>query len=59
MINNFLNPFFIKEYEKGFQFLGITLYFDDILIIILLIFLYNQGVKDQLLFISLIMLLLS
>lgn len=42
-----------------FEVFGITLHFDDILIICLLLFLYNEGVKDQLLFVSLIMLLLS
>lgn len=42
-----------------FEIFGITLYFDDILIICLLFFLYNEGVKDQLLFMSLILLLLS
>lgn len=42
-----------------FQILGISLYFDDILILCLLFFLYQEGVKDQSLFISLILLLLS
>jgi hypothetical protein len=45
--------------DNCFEIFGITLHFDDILIICLLFFLYNEGVKDQLLFISLIMLLLS
>ena len=39
--------------------LGIKLYFDDILIICLLFFLYQEGVKDEMLFIALILLLLS
>jgi hypothetical protein len=56
MLNNLLP---IGNYTDGFQFFGITLYFDDILLICLLIFLYNEGVKDQFLFISLILLLLS
>ena len=38
---------------------GRDLYFDDILIILLLYFLYTQGVKDIYLFIVLILLLLS
>ena len=38
---------------------GMDLYFDDILIILLLYFLYTQGVKDIYLFIVLILLLLS
>lgn len=42
-----------------FEIFGLKLYFDDILIICLLFFLYNEGVQDQGLFISLILLLLS
>ena len=59
MINNFLNALPSGNYDDGFQIFGITLYFDDIILICLLIFLYNEGVKDQFLFISLILLLLS
>lgn len=42
-----------------FEIFGLKLYFDDILLICLIFFLYNEGVKDQYLFISLILLLLS
>lgn len=42
-----------------FEIFGIKLYSDDILILCLLFFLYQEGVKDQSLFISLILLLLS
>jgi len=42
-----------------FEIFGIKLFFDDILLICLIFFLYNEGVKDQSLFLSLIMLLLS
>ena len=42
-----------------FQVFGISLYFDDILLICLIWFLYNEGVKDDSLFLALIMLLLS
>lgn len=42
-----------------FELFGISLYFDDILIICLILFLYNEGVKDESLFIALIMLLFS
>lgn len=42
-----------------FQFFGINLYFDDILLICLIWFLYDEGVKDECLFIALILLLLS
>ena len=45
--------------SEYFEIFGIKLYLDDVIIIGLLIFLYTEGVKDQLLFISLIMLLLS
>ena len=41
------------------EILGLKFYYDDILIICLLFFLYSEGVKDDLLFIALIMLLLS
>lgn len=39
--------------------LGITLQFDDILLICLLLFLYTEGVQDEMLFVVLILLLLS
>lgn len=42
-----------------FQIFGINLYFDDILLICLIWFLYDEGVKDESLFIALILLLLS
>lgn len=42
-----------------FQLFGINLYFDDILLICLIFFLYQEGVKDDSLFIALILLLLS
>ena len=38
---------------------GIKLYFDDLLLICLIFFLYTEGVKDYYLFICLILLLLS
>ncbi len=41
------------------EVMGIKLYLDDIIILGLLFFLYNEGVKDDILFISLILLLLS
>lgn len=41
------------------ELLGLKLYLDDILIISLLYFLYEEDVKDETLFISLILLLLS
>lgn len=42
-----------------FEIFGISLYFDDILLICLIFFLYQEGVKDESLFIALILLLLS
>lgn len=42
-----------------FEIFGIKLYFDDILLVCLIFFLYQEGVKDQSLFISLVLLLLS
>lgn len=46
--------------EKPFlDLFGIKLYFDDILLISLIFFLYNEGVKDEGLFLALILLLLT
>lgn len=48
-----------KGEEPVFEIFGLKLYFDDVLIIALIFFLYNEGVRDNLLFISLILILLS
>lgn len=45
--------------DTVFEIFGIKLFFDDILLICLIFFLYNEGVQDQYLFISLVLLLLS
>lgn len=50
---------FNNEDSPLFQIFGINLYFDDILIVCLIFFLYQEGVKDEGLFIALILLLLS
>ena len=42
-----------------FDLFGIKLYFDDVLILSLLFFLYNEDVKDEGLFLALILLLIS
>lgn len=42
-----------------FEIFGIKLYFDDILLISLIFFLYQEGVQDSMLFMALILLLLS
>ena len=48
-----------KEKKDCFEIFGLKLYSDDILILCLIFFLYNEGVKDTELFIALILLLLS
>lgn len=48
-----------EETREYVEIMGLRLYFDDILIICLLFFLYQEGVKDESLFLSLILLLLS
>ena len=49
-----------KVYTKPlFNVFGINLYFDDILLICIIFFLYNENVNDPCLFFSLIFLLLS
>lgn len=55
----FANPFSCDLEEPIFEILGIKLYLDDIIILSLLFFLYQENVQDELLFLSLILLLLS
>ncbi len=55
----FKNPFFSDLEEPIFEILGIQLYLDDIIILGLLFFLYQEGVQDEMLYIALILLLLS
>lgn len=55
----FKNPLFQDMEEPIFEILGIQLYLDDIIILGLLFFLYQEGVQDEMLFIALILLLLS
>ncbi len=45
--------------EPLFEMFGISLYLDDIIIVCILIFLYQEGVKDDMLYISLFLLLIS
>lgn len=45
--------------EILFEIFGVKIYFDDLLIICILLFLYQEGIQDEYLFISLILLLLS
>lgn len=55
----FKNPLFESIEEPIFELLGIELYLDDIIILGLLFFLYQEGVQDEMLFIALILLLIS
>lgn len=48
-----------QEEDQFFDFFGIKLAFDDLLILALLFFLYQEEAKDPYLYISLILLLLS
>ena len=56
--NSSYNKDNVKD-EYFFDLFGIHLYFDDILLICLIFFLYNEGVKDEGLFMALILLLLT
>lgn len=48
-----------EDSTEYINILGIKLYFDDILLILLIYFLYTEGVKDIYLFFTLILLLLT
>lgn len=52
-------PTFFNTNEVIFELFGIKIFFDDILIICILFFLYEEGIQDEFLFISLVLLLLS
>ena len=56
---NFQNPFDVDSDEPILEILGIKLYLDDIIILSLLFFLYKEGVKDEMLFLTLFLLFLS
>ena len=56
---NFDDPFNIDKDKPIIEILGIPLYLDDLIIIGLLFFLYQEGVKDETLFFTLILLLLT
>lgn len=49
----------INSDEALFEIWGLQIFFDDLLIILLLLFLYQEGIQDEYLFIALILLLLS
>jgi len=48
-----------KEDNYFIELLGFKLYFDDVLILCLLFFLYTENIKDEGLFIALILLLIT
>lgn len=50
---------YIDSSEAFFELFGLKLYFDDVLIICILFFLYTEKVKNDELFICLILLLLT
>ena len=58
-LNNFFHQTDRDENESYFDLFGLKLYNDDLLLIGLIFFLYKEDVKDQYLFIALILLLLS
>lgn len=48
-----------RSESSFFEILGLKLYYDDILLICLIFFLYKENVKDNYLLLALVMLLLS
>ena len=56
---NFDNIFENNQDCPVIEILGISLYLDDLIILGLLYFLYQEGVKDEMLFLALILLLLT
>ena len=56
---NFENIFSNNSDEPVFEIMGIKLYLDDLLILGLLFILYTEGVKDELLFLALVLLLIG
>lgn len=58
-IKNNNNTSIDNDFDKCFEIFGIKLYFDDLLILGLLFFLYQEEVKDTYLYMALILLLIS
>ena len=54
-----LNESTPQQSDVLFEIFGLKIYFDDLLIICILFFLYQEGVQDEYLFIALVLLLLS
>lgn len=57
MISNYMS--YYKDLPPMFHLLGLNIYFDDILIICILFFLYNEEVNDPYLFLILVLLLMN
>ena len=55
----FKTPLFSNIEEPIFEIMGISLFLDDIIILGLLFFLYQEGVHDEMLYIALILLLIG
>ena len=55
----FNTDFFSNNQEPVLKIYGLTIYLDDLIILSLLFFLYQENVKDEILFILLILLLIS
>ena len=49
----------VEEQDVLFDIFGVQLHSDDILLLCLIFFLYQEGVKDEFLFMALVLLLLS
>ncbi len=56
---NFENIFSNNSDEPVFEIMGIKLYLDDLIILGLLFILYSEGVKDEMLFLALVLLLIG
>ena len=59
MTLNSLLPFFDNTDSEYIELFNMKFYFDDLLILCLLLFLYKENVHDEILYVILILLLLS
>ncbi len=59
MTLNSLLPFFDNTDSEYIELFNMKFYFDDLLILCLLFFLYKENVHDEILYVILILLLLS
>ncbi len=49
----------LQQTDVIFEIFGLKIYFDDLLLICMIFFLYQEGIQDEYLFIALVLLLLS